>query len=850
MGALLGTASTWPLYVPLYWSLLAVAIKRYHDQGRRGWWLLLLLIPIIGPLWVVWSLGFRKGMHSENRYGAVPHREQPDYLVVRDGDGTDTLIYDITRLDPVEVRKTVRPTTVAEAQHAIGESTGPISIGGGRFSMGGQISSPGSLHIDTRGLNGVVAFSPTEQWIRVQSGIRWCDIQRFLDPHNFSVKIMQSYANLTVGGSLNVNAHGRYMGLGPVILSVRAISIILADGTLRHASPRDNAELFYAAIGGYGGLGLIAEVELDIVPNTRVMRVSHKMAAADYTEHFNLRVRPNRKAVFHNADLYPPHYSTLMAQTWEETDRPVTQTNRLMTLRTSFPLERYFMWAISETPMGKWRREFIFDPILSFRPKVHWRNYEASYDIAELGTNASAKSIYALQEYFVPVNKFHEYLPLMRDVLQRHGANMINISIRHAIADPGSTLAWAREEVFAFVMYYKQGLTQEDRNRVAIWTRELIDAVLRVGGTYYLPYQAHATPEQFHRAYPRANEFFGLKRALDPHFRFRNVLWDKYYAPTFQGQAPEKSTMSAPNPTSTHAPAAAAPTTSEFKAVFSNTAQSDGFYQFLQNIFHIWPEDKFHALLKDASAKLATDKAIYEHVQASLPSIKPFLQPLTYALPALTKQKREMSAQTVKLLGDRRAFNGYLEIGSTGRYISDLRKHVSVTGPIYLTNDIAPSNSPGDMMERGQLGKLGTFFPLDYAPLDSKGIPAASVDLATCYIGLHHCPPEQLDAFVKSVRRVLRPGGLFVMRDHDVRTPEMANFVSLVHTVFNLGLDVPWATNEHESKTFKSADGWAQYVVARGFRDLGPRLLQQNDPSDNTLMAFVKTDAPDSAGAA
>ena len=36
-------------------------------------------------------------------------------------------------------------------------------------------------------------------------------------------------------------------------------------------------------------------------------------------------------------------------------------------------------------------------------------------------------------------------------------------------------------------------------------------AVLEVGGTYYLPYQPHATVEQFHRAYPRAGEFFALR---------------------------------------------------------------------------------------------------------------------------------------------------------------------------------------------------------------------------------------------------------------------------------------------------------------------------------------------------
>ena len=53
--------------------------------------------------------------------------------------------------------------------------------------------------------------------------MRWCDIQRFVDPHDLSVAIMQTYANFTVGGSLSVNVHGRYVGQGPLILSVRAI---------------------------------------------------------------------------------------------------------------------------------------------------------------------------------------------------------------------------------------------------------------------------------------------------------------------------------------------------------------------------------------------------------------------------------------------------------------------------------------------------------------------------------------------------------------------------------------------------------------------------------------------------
>jgi FAD/FMN-containing dehydrogenase len=114
--------------------------------------------------------------------------------------------------------------------------------------------------------------------------------------------------------------------------------------------------------------------------------------------------------------------------------------------------------------------------------------------------------------------------------MKRHHVKILNISIRHALPDPGTLLSWAREEVFAFVIYHKQETTPSARGAVAVWTRELIEAAIALGGTYYLPYQAHATPAQFHRAYPRARELFALKRRLDPDYRLRHVLWNTYYS--------------------------------------------------------------------------------------------------------------------------------------------------------------------------------------------------------------------------------------------------------------------------------------------------------------------------------
>jgi SAM-dependent methyltransferase len=278
---------------------------------------------------------------------------------------------------------------------------------------------------------------------------------------------------------------------------------------------------------------------------------------------------------------------------------------------------------------------------------------------------------------------------------------------------------------------------------------------------------------------------------------------------------------------------------SEFRFVFSDVKWSDDFYRFLQEIFHLYPEDRFHWLLKSKSLSLESDEIIYREVQKELPQIRVFLSELRYALPALSKQKKEMARQVCSLPGHVKEVNGSLEIGSTGRYISELRKHLNHRGNIYLTNDISPDNSIADVFERGQWPKLGSFFPLnEYEPIPESLIPDQSLDLVSCHIGLHHCPVEKLDAYLSSIRRILRPGGRFILRDHDVQSEAMWTFVSLVHTVFNLGLNVNWETNQQEFRHFRPVEEWAGMVCRFGFRDSGARILQFNDPSLNTLMEF------------
>ena len=441
----------------------------------------------------------------------------------------ELVVNDVTRLNPIRVAQVVQPTSINEISSAIINSKGPISIGGGRYSQGGQIAYKDSLHIDMRSFNKVIDLDEEKKLLSVQAGITWRDIQDYIDPHNLSVKIMQTYANFTVGGSLSVNVHGRYIGEGPLIHSVQDIKLVLANGKVVTASRDENAELFFAAIGGYGGIGVIAEATLSLTDNTKIERSTTVMSIDKYHEHFFSNVRDNKQVVLHNDDIYPPNYEKVRDVTWHISDKELTNQDRLIATDTEYKWGPKFAEFVSNYKIGKSVREYILEPVYYSFDRVVWRNWEASYDIRELEPKQRNKKTYVLREYFVPVDKFDEFVPKMREIFQQHEANIINVSIRHAKADTETLLSWARKEVFAFVVYYQQGTDQTAKDHVKAWSTDMIDAVIAVGGTYYLPYQIFATPEQFNTAYPNAEKYFSVKKSVDPEYRFRNQLWKQHY---------------------------------------------------------------------------------------------------------------------------------------------------------------------------------------------------------------------------------------------------------------------------------------------------------------------------------
>jgi FAD/FMN-containing dehydrogenase len=471
--------------------------------------------PVLGRLWLLGPL-------SVLSFGwwflIVPDLETGSARVIAN---------DVSQLNPIPVARVAYPRTTFELQTLVRSWPGPIAIAGARLSMGGQTACEGCLVLDMSRLDHVLEFDLLERSVRVEAGMRWRALQAAIDPHGLALMVMQPYANFSVGGSLSVNAHGRDVDQGPLIRSVLDIDLVLADGRLLRASPTQNPELFYGAIGGYGGLGVIVAARLALVANNAIARSAVGMPLTAYPAFFARQVAGAPHIVFHHADLYPPAYDFVRAQTWTISERPLTDSARL-----SPPARASWSgFSMNDLPFGQALRRRIFDPLHFASAAVVWRNREASHELTQREPAAHRESTHALQEYFVPPAALQPFSAKLRALLTRYEVRVQNISIQHAQPDPGSLLAWARTELFGLTLEYQQRSDPAARREVARWTGEAIDAALSLGGSYYLPYQPLASLAQLRRAYPRFDEFVALKRRVDPSYRFRNTLLDAYILP-------------------------------------------------------------------------------------------------------------------------------------------------------------------------------------------------------------------------------------------------------------------------------------------------------------------------------
>jgi len=489
-------------------------------RGRAWTWLslgaaLLLAVVLYASTFVV-------------SYGDLLRRQDP------------LLAADVARIAPARVAAVAAARDVEQLQAVLRDARQrglKVSVAGSRHSQGGHTYTAGGVVLSMRTFNRVLAIDTITPAITVQSGATWDEVQRALAPHRLALKVMQSSNIFTVGGTLSANAHGRDVDVMQVVEVVQRFRLLLADGSVVEVSRTQHPELFGLVIGGYGMYGVILDVTLRVTRDELYEQNAVAMDYAAFPAYFAQHVAADSDValllVRPSIDPSPDAFlRELVVVTWRRAqpgaDASFALTEEAHVWRDRFFLElsRRYDWA------KRWRWSLQKQIELGAgEHRVVSRNNAMRPPLAplELLQYHSRRNTDIIQEYYVPVENFVPFMDRFREILLTGKMNVISSTVRYVAPNATPVLAYApKRPAFAIIQMSNVGLSAAAQARARDVTRQLVDAAIDLGGTYYLTYQLYPTAAQLHRAYPNARRAFDRKRFYDPTELFSSQFYEAY----------------------------------------------------------------------------------------------------------------------------------------------------------------------------------------------------------------------------------------------------------------------------------------------------------------------------------
>jgi FAD/FMN-containing dehydrogenase len=205
-----------------------------------------------------------------------------------------------------------RPTTEAEIVELV-KGAHSIRVFGSGHSFNDAIVSD-DLLVSLDHFSGLVGKDLGKQQITVKGGTRIRDVVRLLAAEGLAFQALPSHDAQSIGGILSTDVHGTGRDWGFVSESVVRLTLVDGRGDVHVCEPSD--ELFRAAIGGVGAVGIITEVVVQGVPRFNVAQQVVMKDLAYVREHLDEMLAENE-----HLSLYVyPYSDTCQVNTWNRTD--------------------------------------------------------------------------------------------------------------------------------------------------------------------------------------------------------------------------------------------------------------------------------------------------------------------------------------------------------------------------------------------------------------------------------------------------------------------------------------------------------------------------------------------------
>lgn len=278
--------------------------------------------------------------------------------------------------------------------------------------------------------------------------------------------------------------------------------------------------------------------------------------------------------------------------------------------------------------------------------------------------------------------------------------------------------------------------------------------------------------------------------------------------------------------------------------------------QFLEEIFNVMPSAKLFSTIMSCCYDVrcnGSDAEIYDALSAKVKgehngAVAQFFF-LLANIKQLAAQRAELTREVVSVvskLGRIGTIHDYCSIGDHGKLVLSLKRALKMGGRMVVANDTeGQSEDIPCVLERCSVDPVGQFVRVDFSnllPREFPSLDADSFDLVTMNQGLHHLKPQQIPYFLDGVARILRAGGLFIVREHDMADESLRPVLDCAHSVFNACTGVSTLNERQEIRGFRSLLEWRALIEGSGhFIDTLVYEMQPHDCTKDVMMVFKKT---------
>ncbi|HET6882286.1 MAG TPA: FAD-binding oxidoreductase [Pirellulales bacterium] len=419
-----------------------------------------------------------------------------------------------------------RPERVAELRGAVRESSRTlISRGLGR-SYGDAAVNSGGVVSHLR-LNRFLAFDEGQGVVECEAGVSFEELIRVALPRGFFPAVTPGTKYVTVGGAIAADVHGKNHHVdGSFADCLVDFRLMTASGEVLRCSRSENAQVFWATLGGMGLTGAIVDARFRLRP------VQSAHLTVDYQRTADL---DQSLQAFSDGDA---GYGYSVA--WIDCLARGRSLGRSVLMRGNHTPAGELPPSVIE-PLGVPDRRHKRVPC--FLPNFVLNSWSVrAFNALYYRRHGDRRAVVDYDSFFYPLDAVEDWNRIYgrRGFLQYQAAFPVDTS-RAGLIALLETIAASRQASFLAVLKTfgpaNEGLLSfpiagstlaVDLPNTGAAVSGLLDELDRIvvahGGRVYLAKDVRLARGSFEAMYPRADEFRRIKAALDPQGRFDSAL--------------------------------------------------------------------------------------------------------------------------------------------------------------------------------------------------------------------------------------------------------------------------------------------------------------------------------------